>query len=143
MCKSFLLGNMLDESANFGRLYWAFVDVPPLRLMHIGKKEVLGLIDLMEGRFDKLFVFDPQAFGLEGGVNIRVDPQQQYGVRGRVPKAPAAKLKDTRSLQADELGFDTDYEMRSLENYLKANSKDPAHPLTLFRVSGHLHNFRR
>ena len=134
---------MLDESTNFGRLYWAFVDVPPLRLMHIGKKEVLGLIDLMEGRFDELFMFDPQAFGLEGEVNVRVDPQQQYGVRGRVPRAPAAKLKDTRSLQADELGFDTDYEMRSLENYLKANSEDPAHPLTLFRVSGRLHNFRR
>ena len=143
MCKSILLGDMLDESANFGRLYWAFVDVPPLWLMHIGKKEVLGLIDLMEGRFDELFVFDPLAFGLEGGVNVRVDPQQHYGVRGRVPKAPAAKLKDTRSLQADELGFDMDYEMRSLENYLKANSEDPAHPLTLFRVSGCLHNFRR
>ena len=49
ICKSFLLGIMLDESTNFGHLYWAFVDVPPLQLMHIGKKEVLGLIDLMEG----------------------------------------------------------------------------------------------
>ena len=128
---------MLDESTNFGHLYWAFVEVPPLRLMHIGKKEVFGLIDLMEGRFDELFAFDPEAS------STQVDPQQEYGVRGKVPKAPAAKLKETRSLQADELGFDTDYEMRSLENYLKANSKDSAHPLTVFRVSGCLHNFRR
>ena len=72
-----------------------------------------------------------------------MDPQQQYGIRGKVPKAPSSKLKETRSLQADELGFDTDYEMRSLENYLKANSEDPAHPLTLFHVSGCLYNFRR
>ena len=72
-----------------------------------------------------------------------MDPQQQYGVRGKVPKAPAAKLKDTRSLQADKLGFENDYEMRNTENYLKANSEDPAHPLTLFRVSGCLHTIRR
>ena len=89
---------LLDDCTNFGRLYWSFVDVPPLRLMHIGKKEVLGLIELMEGRFDELFVFDPQAFGLEGGVSGNVDPQQQYGVRGKVPKAPSNKLKETRSL---------------------------------------------
>ena len=134
---------MLDKSTNFGCLYWAFVDVPSLWLMHIGKKEVLGLIDLMEGQFDELFMFDPQAYGLAGEVSSNVDPQQQYGIRRKVPKAPSSKLKETRSLQADELGFDTDYEMRSLENYLKANSEDPAHPLTLFRVSGRLYNFRR
>ena len=127
---------LLDESTNFGCLYWSFVDVPLLRLMHVGKKEVLSLIELMEGRFDELFMFDPQAFGLEGGVSSNVDPQQQYGIRGKVPKAPSAKLKDTRSLQADELGFENDFEMRSTENYLKANSKDPNHPLTLFRVIG-------
>ena len=127
---------LLDESTNFGCLYWSFVDVPQLRLMHVGKKEVLGLIELMEGRFDELFVFDPQAFGLEGGVSSNVDPQQQYGIRGKVPKAPSAKLKETRSLQADELGFENDFEMRNTENYLKANSEDPNHPLTLFHVSG-------
>ena len=38
MCKSFLLGNMLDESANFGCLYWAFVDVPPVTA-HAYRKE--------------------------------------------------------------------------------------------------------
>ena len=83
MCKSFLLGDMLDESTNFGCLYWAFVDVPPLQLMHIGKKEVLGLIDLMDGRFDKLFVFDPQAFGLEGGVcrTVKVTDTEPYYIR--------------------------------------------------------------
>ena len=134
---------LLDNCTNFGRLYWLFVDVPPLRLMHIGKREVLGLIELMEGRFDERFMFDPQAFGLEGGVSSNVDPQQQYGIRGKVPKAPSAKLKDTRSLQADELGFEKDFKMRSTENYLKANSEDPAHPLTLFRVSGCLHTIRQ
>ena len=103
--------------------------------MHVGKQEVLSLIGLMEGRFDELFVFDPQAFGLEGGVSSNVDPQQQYGVRGKVPKAQSTKLKEVRSLRADELGFENDFEMRSTENYLKANSKDPNHPLTLSHVS--------
>ena len=84
-------------------------------------------------------MFDPQAFGQEGGVSGNVDPQQQYGIRGKVPKAPSAKLKETRSLQADELGFENDFEIRSIENYLKANSEDPNHPLTLFRVSRHFY----
>ena len=107
--------------------------------MHVGKKEVLGLIVLMGGRFDELFVFDPQAFGLEGGVSGNVDPQQQYGVRGKVPKAPSNKLKESRSLRADELGVADDFEMRNTETYLKANSEDPAHPSTLFHESRRLY----
>ena len=107
--------------------------------MHVCKKEVHGLIELMESRFDELFIFDPQAFGLEGGVSSNVDPQQQYGVRGKVPKAPSNKLKETRYLRADELEFADNFEMRNTENYLKANSEDPAHPLTLFHVSGRLY----
>ena len=82
---------MLDESTNFGRLYWAFVDVLPLQLMHIGKKEVLGLIDLMEGRFDELFLFDPQAFGLEGEVNIRVGPTAAVWSQGKGTKSSSSK----------------------------------------------------
>ena len=122
-----------------GRFHWSFVDAPPLRLMHIGKKETLGLIELMEGRFDELFLFDPAMYGMEGQVGGQIDPQQQYGVRGKLPKLPPQKLKEQRSLRSDEMGFDHDFELKATEDYLKANTADPTHPLTLFRVSGHLY----
>ena len=65
-------------------MYLTFVEVPPLWHMHIGKREVLALIDLMEDEWDRLMIFDPSAFGLEGGVAPSVDPQQQYGVKGLI-----------------------------------------------------------
>ena len=130
---------MRDECTKTGRFHWLFVEVPPLRLMHIGKKETLGLIDLMEGRFDELLLFDPAAFGVPGNVSGQIDPQQLYGVRGKLPKLPPQRMKEQRSLRSDELGFDHDFELKSTEDYLKANSEDPQHPLTLFRVSGRLY----
>ena len=63
-----------------------FVEAPPLRLMHIGKAEVSGLIDLMEDQWDQLMVFDPAAYGLEGTIDPSIGPQQEYGIHGILQK---------------------------------------------------------
>ena len=102
--------------------------------MHIGKCEVLALIDLMEDEWDRLMIFDPAAFGLEGGVDPSLDPQQQYGVKGVMPRMPAKKLQDERTLRSNHLGFRSQYELLAVEAYLKANSVDPSQPLTIFEV---------
>ena len=101
--------------------------------MHIGKCEVLALIDLMEDEWDRLMIFDPSAFGLEGGVDPSVDPQQQYGVKGVMPQMPAKKLQEERTLRSNHLGFQSQYELLATEVYLKANSAEPSQPLTIFR----------
>ena len=94
-----------DIYTNFERLYPTFVEVPPLWLMHIGKREVLALIDLMEDEWDTLMLFNPAAFGLEGGVDPSVDPQQQYGIKGVMPQMPSKKFQEERTLQSNHLGF--------------------------------------
>ena len=111
-----------------------FVEVPPLQLMHIGKREVLALINLMEDAWDTLMLFDPSAFGLEGGVDPSVDPQQQYGVKGIMPRMPSKKFQDERTLRSNHLGFQSHYELLATEAYLKANSAVPSQPLTMFEV---------
>ena len=63
-----------------------FVEAPPLQLMHLGKAKVLGLIDIMEDEWDQLMVFDPAAYGLEGTIDPSLDPQQQWGIHGVLPK---------------------------------------------------------
>ena len=130
----FLPGRKSNKSTNLKRLYPMFVEVPPLWLMHIGKREVLALIDLMEDEWDTLMLFDLAAFGLEGGVDPSVDPQQQYGVKGVLPRMPAKKLQDERSSRSNHLGFQSQYELLAMEAYLKANSVDPSQPLTIFKV---------
>ena len=80
-------------------------------------------------------VFDPAAFGLEGAIDPSLDPQQQWGVHGIMPKKPAGKLKLERSLVADNFGFANTYEYKQTEAYLKANSENPDNPLTMFGVS--------
>ena len=128
----------LDESPDVCTknkcLYPTFVEVPPLWLMHFGKREVLALIDLMEDEWDRLMIFDPSAFGLEGGVDPSVDPEQQYGVKGIMPRMPAKKLQEERTLRPNHLGFQSQYELLATEAYLKANSVEPSQPLTIFKV---------
>ena len=135
VCMCLLLDVSSDVSTKFGRLYSTFVDAPPLRLMHIGKQEVLGLIDLMEDEWDQLLVLDPAAYGLKGTIDPTVDPQQVRGVHGVMVKKPAKKLKEQRSLTADNLGFCDTFEYKWTEAYLKANSEDANNPLTMFPVS--------
>ena len=103
--------------------------------MHIGKCEVLALINLTEDEWDRLMIFDPSAFGLEGGVDPSVDPQQQYGgFKGIMPRMPAKKLQEERTLRSNHLGFQSQYELLATEAYLKANSAEPSQLLTIFEV---------
>ena len=44
------------------------VDLQLLKLRHISKKEALGLISLMEERWDELLLFDPSAYSLQGSI---------------------------------------------------------------------------
>ena len=83
------------------------------------------------GHIDAL---QPSAFGLEGGVDPSVDPQQQYGVKGVMPQMPAKKLQEERTLRSNHLGFQSQYELLATEAYLKANSAEPSQPLTIFKV---------
>ena len=94
----------------------------------------MALIDLMEDKWDELMLFDRAAYGLEREINTSTDPQQEYGVRGKVPKAPAKKYKDCNSLRGQTLGFANEFEMRQTEAYLKANSSSD-YELTVFGVS--------
>ena len=114
---------------------WMFVELPDLRLRHLGKQECLALIDLMEDRWDQLMLFDPSLYGMTGSISSQHDPQQVYGVRGRMPEPPPKKFQDTNSLRGQTLGFANEYELKMTEAYLKANSpKDQQ--LTIFPVSG-------
>ena len=128
----------MDISTKTGRSYWTFVDLRPIKLRHVGKKEVLGLIELLEGRWDELMLFDPSAYGLSGKIPTDRDPQQQHGVQGKVPRKPSQNLKETYTVRSQQLGFADQYELKATEAYLKANS-DPNNPLILFAVSGRLY----
>ena len=112
-----------------------FVELPDLRLWHVGKKECLALIDLMEDRWDQLMLFDPSLYGLSGSISTQHDPQQVYGVRGNMPKPSPKKMKDCNSLRGQTLGFANEYELKMTEAYLKANSPEDLQ-LTIFLVSG-------
>ena len=99
---------------------WTFVELPDLQLRHVGKKECLALIDLMEDRWDQLMLFDPSLYGLSGSISTQHDPQQVYGVRGS--RRIAKKLKDCNSLWGQTLGSANEFELKMTEAYLKANS---------------------
>ena len=91
----------------------------------------------MEDRWDELMIFDPSTYGLEGAVG-GLDPQQERGIKGIVPKAPPKKYQDVNTVRSLHLGFADEYQLRATEGYLKANSSGDM-PLTLFPVSGRLY----
>ena len=92
----------------------------------------------MEDRWDKLMIFDPAAYGLEGGAAGGLDPQQERGIKGIVPKVPPKKYQQVNTVRSLHLGFADEYQLRTTEGYLKANSAGGM-PLTLFLVSGRLY----
>ena len=112
-----------------------FVELPDLWLWHVGKKECLALIDLMEDRLDQLMLFNPTLYGLSGSASTQHDPQQDYGVRGTMPKAPSKRFLDCNSLRGQTFWFANEYELKMTEAYLKANSPENLQ-LTIFPVSG-------
>ena len=114
---------------------WTLVELPDLRLRHVGKKECYALIDLMEDRWDQLMLFDPSLYGLSGSISTQHDPQQVHGVRENMPKSPPKKLKECNSLRGQTLGFANEFELKMTKAYLKANSPEDQQ-LTIFPVSG-------
>ena len=118
---------VLDISMNFGCFYLMFVELPLLQLIHIGKAEVMGLIDLLEDEWDTLMLLRRRG-------RPSVDPQQQYGVKGIMLTMPAKKLQQERTIRSYHLEFQSQYKLLAIEAYLKANSADPSHHLTLFEV---------
>ena len=92
----------------------------------------------MEDRWDELMIFDPATYGLEGELAGGLDPQQECGIKGIVPKAPPKKYQQVNSVRSLHLGFADEYELRATEGYLKANSTEGL-PLTIFPVSGRLY----
>ena len=118
-----------------------FVDPPPIKLFHIGRKEVDDMISLLEDKWDELMVFDPLLFGEPGEVPaFTSDPSQVFEVKSLVPKSsPPKKLENIQNQESESHVLSSVYKLRAVQQYLKIDSKDPECPLTIFLVSGCLH----
>ena len=117
------------------------VDPPPVKLFHIGKKEVDGMLNWMEDKWDDLMTFDPQLFGQAGEVPaFTSDPSQKFGVRSTLPKSsPPKKLENIQNQESESHLMASVYELRACQQYLKVNLPDPNYPLMIFPVGGHLY----
>ena len=122
-------------------MFVLFVDPPPIKLFHIGRKEVDGMISLLEDKWDELMVFNPQLFGEPGEVPaFTSDPSQVFGVKSLVPKSsPPKKVENIQNQESESHLLSSVYELKAVQQYLKVNSKDPECPLMIFPVSGRLH----
>ena len=129
------------ECTHFRRFHWTFVlvDPPPIKLFHLGRKEVDFMLSLLE--YD-LMTFDPQLFGQAGAVpSYTSDPSQKFGIRSTMPKStPPKKLEQIQNQESESHLMESVYELRSCQQYLKVNSANPKCPLTMFPVSGCLHS---
>ena len=66
---------------------FVLIDPPPIKLFHIGRKEVNGTLSLLEDKWDELMTFDPKLYGQAGEVSaFTSDPSQEVGVRSTMPK---------------------------------------------------------
>ena len=66
---------------------FVLVDPSPIKLFHIGRKEVDGMLSLLEDKWDKLMTFDPKLFRQAGEVPAYTsDPSQEVGVRSTMLK---------------------------------------------------------
>ena len=77
-----------------------FVELRPLTLFHIGRKEVDCLIDLMEPEFSEPMLFEQRDGATQDPV---FDPAQVVGVQSTVPKMsiplPLKDIKSPESIQ--------------------------------------------
>ena len=110
----------------------------PVKLFHTGRKEVEGLISLLEVRWDTLMLWDPQQFDLPGDIpDPTTDPMQLHKIRSKVPRSNLPhKLKEVQNQESESFLMESVYELKSAQNYLKLNSADPNVPWTMFPVSG-------
>ena len=131
------------ECTHFRQFHWTFVLVDPLpiKLFQIGRKEVDGMLSLLEECWDDLMTFDPQLFGQAGTVpSFTSDPSQKFDVRSTTPKGtPPKKLEQIQIQESESHLMASVYELKSCQQYLKVNSADPECPLTIFPVGGCLH----
>ena len=82
---------------------FVLVDPRPIKLFHIGRKEVDGMLSLLEDRWDDLMTFDPQLFGQAGTVpSFTSDPSQKFVIRSTMPKGtPPKKLEQIQNQESE------------------------------------------
>ena len=106
---------------------WTFVELPPLKLFHLGRREVEECIYLMEDKWDELMLFDASMYDENAKSHVadasHWDPTQVYGVHGKMPHTIGDQWKQVRTQRSDELSFTSEYELKRLEAYLKLNQK--------------------
>ena len=109
-----------------------------MKLFHTGRKEIEGLISLLEIKWDQLMLWDPALYGLEGDLPAHTtDPMQEHNIRSKVPKSNIAhKLKQVQNQESESFLMESVYELKTAQNYLKANSAKAETPWTMFPVSG-------
>ena len=103
-----------------------FIDAPDLRLVHVGKQEVLDVIDSMEEEFEESLLID--------NTNNYPDPYLEDDIirSGPLPKVPNAKKNRAyKSYQAIKAGLDSHYDYLRVQKYLEENGG-----YTITEVSG-------
>ena len=120
---------------------FVLVDPPLIKLFHIGRREVDGMLSLLEDKWDELMTFDPKLFGQAGKVPaFTSDPSQEVGVRSTMPKTtPPRKLEQIQNQESESHLMSSVFELISCQQYLKVNSADPECPLMIFPVGGRLY----
>ena len=98
----------------------------------------------MEDEWDNLMLFDASMYTEDQSSHLNDeqhwDPTQVYGVRGNMPKSVPKALEKVRTQRSDELGFQSDYELKRIEAYLRLNqsSEQNLQIVAVRRLSGRL-----
>ena len=89
----------------------------PIKLFHLGRKEIDGMLSLMEDRWDDLMTFHPQLFGQPGAVpSYTSDPSQKFGVRSTMPKStPPKKLEQIQNQESESYLMESVYELKACQ----------------------------
>ena len=121
-----------------GRRLYIISDPSPIKLFHPGRKEVEGLISLLEVKWDRLMLWDPALYNLEGDLpDNTTDPMQEHNMRSKVPKSNLPhKLKQVQNQESESFLMESVYELKAAQNYLKVNFANSDTPWTMFPVSG-------
>ena len=98
----------------------------------------------MEDQWDNLMLFDAAMYTEDQSSHLKDeqhwDPTQVYGVRGKMPKSVPKALEHVKTQRSDELGFQSDYELKRIEAYLRLNqsSEQNLQIVAVRRLSGRL-----
>ena len=99
------------------------------------------MVSLLEDKWDEPMLWDPTQFGIEGDLPASVnDPMQVWGIRSIMPKGKLPnRLKEEQNQETESHLLSDVHELKSVQNYLKANSANAKYPLMMFPVSRRLH----